>query len=250
VKQQSKCMLTALGCMLICSISLAQTPAEPRIKFGPAGRSICEDYAKLLNQTKAKEPLQVCGSQIDQLPGAKPLEWQKLKISDNLELLHKIEWLLRTHIKPEPPQKFEEWLKQFQRRVKKPASLPRIKQARVSVEPEQPPQLVYSYEKAGSACSTKKSDWRDTAFGAFILIDYEIQTRHFWAGIRGYPFIYGDRFHLFAPYLSDKTHFLEWTAFISTFDGKDSRGYGNSAYQASSVCSFSDTEIFYPPPRR
>ena len=245
-----KRLLFALCWVFVSAISLAQTAPEPRIKFGPEGRPICEDYFKLLSRTKPNEQLPLCSAQVDQLPGAKPLDWEELDIPRNLELLHKMEWLLRSHIKPEPAHEFKDWLKQFQRRAKKPASLPRIKQSRVTVEPDQPPQLVYSYEEAGPSCSRAKLAAWKKGFGAFLLFDDEIQRGRGWNLKSGTPFVYDNRFHLFYSYLSDKTHFWEWAAVIETFDGKNFRRGEYSDYQSTHVCGFSDSKIFYLPPRR
>lgn len=231
------------------AVVMAQAVPEPRIRYGVVGRPICEDYLKLLNQTKPKEPLQLCGSQVNELPGAKPVDWEELDIPHNLALLHKIEWLLNVQIKPKAAFEFNDWLTQFQRRAKNPANLPRIKQARVVIEPDQPPQLVYSYEEAGPSCSaTKLANWKKS-FGMFVLFDDEIRKQD-WGWRKGDPFIYGNRLHLFHSYPNDKTHFLEWTAVIETFDGKDFRRNGSSNYQPTLTCSFTDSEIFYPPPRR
>jgi hypothetical protein len=239
------------ACFVFASVvSLAQPVLEPRIRYGVVGRPICEDYLKLLNQTKPKLPLQLCGSQVGALPGAKPVDWEELDILHNLALLHRIEWLLRYQIKPKAAFEFKDWLTQFQRRAKNPANLPRIKQARVVIEPDQPLQLVYSYEEDGSECDAKKIVKWEKFFGPFILIDYELKTRHYLAGIRGRPFIYDGRFHLFESYLQNKTHFLQWGASISTFNANEFRRRQSDEYERTSVCGFEDSEIFYPPPRR
>jgi len=243
--------LVAVCFTIASTVAMAQAAPEPRIRYGVVGRPICEDYLKLLNQTKPKEPLQLCGSQVGELPGAKPVDWEELDIPNNLTLLHRIEWLLRGQIKPKAAFEFKDWLTQFQRRAKNPANLPRIKQARVVIEPDQPPQLVYSYEEAGPSCSVKKkADWED-GFGVFLLFEDEIKNpRTSPGGRRGDPFIYGNRLHIFTSYPSDKTHFLQWHASIATFNGVEFRRYQYGTYERTSVCGFEDSEIFYPPPRR
>lgn len=247
--RSNKRVLAAIGWALAATIATAQGMPEARIRYGVVGRSICEDYLKLLNQTKLKEPLQLCGSQVDDLPGAKPVEWEELDIPHNLELLHRIEWLLSYEIKPKAALEFQDWFKQFQRRAKTPTRLPRIQQARVVVELDQPAQLVYSYEEPSTTCSAKKlANWKK-GFGKFVLFGDEIKNQ-VWDWKRGNPFVYGNRLHLFRSYLNDKTHFLEWTAVIETFDGNEFRRVGSSNYQRTFTCSFADSEIFLPPPRR
>ena len=249
MKLQEKLILILCGALMYGN-SFAQTEVESRITFGPKGRPMCEDYAKLLNSAKPKEPLQVCGSQIDQLRGTKPIAWEELDPLHNLELLHKVEWLLDGQIKPNPAHEFKDWLKQFQRRAKNPASLPRLKRARVTVESDQLPRMVYSYEVAGSGCNARKLAAWDKGFGSFLLFEDEINKGYDWTWKRGYPFIYDNRIHVFYPYLNEKTHYLEWTAVIETFDGKKIRGRDNSSYERENVCSFKDANIFYPPPLR
>jgi len=243
--------LVAICFAIASTVAMAQAVPEPRIRYGVVGRPICEDYLKLLSQTKPKEPLQLCGSQVGELPGANPVDWEELDIPHNLELLHRIEWLLRYQIKPKAAPELKDWLTQFQRRAKNQANLPRIKQARVVIEPDQPPQLVYSYEEAGSACSAKKlANWKN-GFGMFVLFDDEIKTpRTSPGGRRGNPFIYNNRLHIFESYPSDKTHFLQWRASIATLNGVEFRHYQYGTYDRTSVCGFEDSEIFYPPPRR
>lgn len=243
--------LVAVCFAIASTVVMAQAAPEPRIRYGVVGRPICEDYLKLLNQTKPKEPLQLCGSQIGELPGAKPVDWEELDIPHNLALLHRIEWLLNVQIKPKAAFEFKDWLTQFQRRAKKPASLPRIKQARVAIEPDQPSQLVYSYEEAGPSCSSKKlANWKNR-FGTFILFDDEIKKQgNGWDWKKGDPFIYGNRLHLFTSYPSDKTHFLQWHASIDTYNGVELHRHQSSTYDRINVCGFEDSEIFYPPPRR
>ena len=120
----------------------------------------------------------------------------------------------------------------------------------MTIELDQPPRLVYSYEEAGSECEVKKMANWEKFFGPFILIDYELTTRHYAAGIRGRPFIYEGRFHLFQSYVQNKTHFLQWGASIVTFNGNEFRRSQSNEYERKSICGFEDSEIFYPPPRR
>ncbi len=246
-------LASAMLLAFCCAHSWAQVTAPqpvPRIQFAPENQKICKDYFELLSKAKPREQLPICSSQVDLLPGAQPVPWEELAISDNLELLHKIEWLLRGHLKPAPAPDFSDWLLQFQRRAKNPANLPRVKQALVTVEPGVPPQLIYSYEEAGPSCSPKKMAAWKNGIGTFVLFDDEVKKGHDWSWKRGRAFIYENRFHLFYSYPNDKTHYLEWTAIIEIFDGEKFRQGKYSEYESKTVCSFQDSEIFYPPPRK
>lgn len=240
--------------MLKTSNAFQIRPAPaPRITFGlKDAPPICEAYATLLNQTPPKEPLAVCGNQLDQLPGATPLNWEILDPLQSQELLYKLEWLLRGRITPAPEVELDAWLGQFQRRAQSRATLPIIKQALVSIEPTQAPQLVYSYETSDATCSPAKlAAWKHGGIGPFILFHNELAQDHEWSINVGYPFIFEGRLHLFYSYLNDKTHYLEWSAFIQRYvEEKSLPLQSGTGYRTVHVCDFRDSEIFYPPPKR
>ena len=245
--------LGALSIAAVFGVAVAQTEPESRITIYPKDRPICEDYLKLLNQTPPKEALPVCKNHLEQLPGATPLDWEVLDPLLNLELLYKLEWLLGGQLRPEPPREHSVWLKQFQRRAKNRATLPTIKQARVSIEPDQPQQLVYSYETAGPGCSPEKlAAWKkDSFFGPFIFFHHELAQDPDWVTTWGYPFVYDKRLHFYSSGLSDKTHFVQWAARMVIYTSEKHRPLqSGTGYQRLYVCQFSDTQIFFPPPKQ
>lgn len=247
-----KLILITLCWTLASSVLLAQTASVPRVKIYPKEPPpICKDYVKLLNQVPPKEPLPVCKNFLDQLPGAIPLDWKVIDPLHNPELLYKLEWLLYSKIKPEPPRDHKAWRKQFQRRAKTPATLPVIKQARVSIQPDQPPQLIYSYETAGPTCDPAKlAAWKkDRGFGPFILFHNDLVLDNYWQISWGTPFMRDKHLHVLYSYLSDKSHFVQWAAVIRTFKEEQHPPVTSAGYMTNNVCQFDDAEIFFPPPK-
>lgn len=228
-------------------------PTTRRITFGPKEASpICEAYATLLNQTPTGQSLAVCGNRMDQLPGAIPLSWEILDPLQNQELLYKLEWLLRGRIVPAPEVEWDAWLRQFKSRAQSRATLPIVKQALVRVESAQVPQLIYSYEAANMTCSrTKQAAGKHDGIGPFILFHNELAQTHEWIVSIGYPFTYEGRLHLLYSYLNEKTHYMEWSALIQTYEIEVSSPLqSGTGYKTVHVCDFHDSEIFYPPTKR
>ncbi len=123
------------------------------------GWTVCESYAKFLNNLPVEEAYPICHLKLSpDFPDLKEPDWEEMDIPSNLELVYGIEKILSPSEHDRPVDSFDHWKTVYERQLHNGEASPRLRRTRLALLDNGPVETILAYDPDRKACERKAKE--------------------------------------------------------------------------------------------
>jgi uncharacterized protein YecT (DUF1311 family) len=123
------------------------------------GYTICESYSGFLNSLPEEESMPICHPKLSPaFPDLKEPDWEVMNISENLELVYKIEKITTHRIFNRPIDTFDHWKAIYEQQIRSGEASPRLRRTHLALLENSPVETILEYVPDRNACKDRRWD--------------------------------------------------------------------------------------------